>query len=284
MFPVGYQALDETIYNEFVNLEPKEAGIVMPLIDNLKNTMQVIEATLMIELSDEDFSEDKWEIERLFFQAACHAAITHCVPWIHTLDAEEHTAVDEILARFLELEIGGSFGMPVHAHSVYADELRLYPVDINLAGFEHLLGVWQEYFWPNKDLAGIATYVLTYLRHRRVIYHILPREDWLAAEENGIYEPESLETEGFIHCSKVDQVLGSANRYYQGQDDLLLLCIASEKVRAEIRYEDLTNSGKLFPHIYGALSVDAVVNVSRLEKDRRGRFILPAGITALSDS
>jgi uncharacterized protein (DUF952 family) len=256
----------------------------MELLKTLNNINTMIEATLVIELTDEDFADGREEIEHIYFHEACHAAISHCVPWIHTLDEEEHTAVDEIMARFLELEIGQSFGMPVHTSQEHVDELRLYPVHITLGGFDHLLGVWQEYFWPNKDLAGMATYVLTYIRHRRVIYHILPRGDWREAEEAGVYAPESLETEGFIHCSKVDQVLSTANRYFRDQEDLFLLCIASEKVRAEIRYEDLTGSGVLYPHIYGPLTLEAVVNVSRLDKDWRGKFVLPAGLSALDGS
>lgn len=118
-------------------------------------------------------------------------------------------------------------------------------------------------------------------RHRRVIYHILPWEDWQTAQHEGFYAPVSLETAGFIHCSKVDQVTRVANSYFEGQDDLLLLCIASDKVDAEIRYEDLLGEGKLFPHIYGPLNLDAVVNVSELEKDERGKFGLPKGISNL---
>ena len=85
--------------------------------------------------------------------------------------------------------------------------------------------------------------------NHQVFYHILPRSDWAAAQAAGKYTPDSLDEEGFIHCSKVHQVLRSANAYFKGQTDLLLLCIASEKIKAEVRYEDSTGSGELFPHI-----------------------------------
>jgi uncharacterized protein (DUF952 family) len=118
-----------------------------------------------------------------------------------------------------------------------------------------------------------------YQRHRRVIYHILPREDWQTAQREGIYAPVSLGTGGFIHCSKVDQVTHVANSYFEGRDDLLLLGISSDKVNVEIRYEDLLGEGMLFPHIYGPLNLDAVVNVSKLKKDERGKFGLPKSIS-----
>ena len=57
------------------------------------------------------------------------------------------------------------------------------------------------------------------------MYHILPRSDWAKAQASGIYEPESLTTEGFIHCSLSDQVIRVANAYYARQKDLLLLRI-----------------------------------------------------------
>jgi hypothetical protein len=96
----------------------------MELLKTLNNINTMIEATLVIELTDEDFADGREEIEHIYFHEACHAAISHCVPWIHTLDEEEHTAVDEIMARFLELEIGQSFGMPVHTSQEHVDELR----------------------------------------------------------------------------------------------------------------------------------------------------------------
>jgi uncharacterized protein (DUF952 family) len=61
------------------------------------------------------------------------------------------------------------------------------------------------------------------------ILHICSLEDWQAAQAAGEYRADSLEAEGFIHCSRPEQILGVANRYYagstDGKRDLLLLCI-----------------------------------------------------------
>ena len=113
-----------------------------------------------------------------------------------------------------------------------------------------------------------------------MIYHILPKEDWAKARAAGIYEPESLPTEGFIHCSTVNQVIGSANAFFKGQTDLLLLTIDPEKVRAEVRYEDLAGEGLDFPHIYGPLNLDAVLKVSHLGQNQDGTFTLPTDVSA----
>lgn len=114
-------------------------------------------------------------------------------------------------------------------------------------------------------------------RGEAVIYHILSQVEWAKAQTAGVYEPESLHTEGFIHCSTIDQVTRSANTFFNGQTDLSILWIASEKVQAEIRYEDLAGEGMRFPHIYGPLNLDALVNVSSFEKDNNGKFVFPAG-------
>ena len=107
------------------------------------------------------------------------------------------------------------------------------------------------------------------------IYHILSKADWAAAQAEGVYSPASLDLEEFIHCSTGWQVLRTANLYYAGRDDLLILCIAVDRVQADIHYEDSVGAGMDFPHIYGPLNLDAVEKVLRLEIGPSGNFILP---------
>lgn len=108
-----------------------------------------------------------------------------------------------------------------------------------------------------------------------LILHIARREEWEAAQAEGFYSPAEFEREGFIHASLVEQILGSAQKHYQGQRDLVLLGIDSRRVRAEIRFENLVGGGQLFPHIYGKLNRDAVIGEAPFEADEDGRFTLP---------
>ena len=96
-----------------------------------------------------------------------------------------------------------------------------------------------------------------------MIYHILRRSDWDAARQAGMYEPESLRSEGFIHCSTAGQTPGTVTRYFGGEADLILLGIDELRLAAPLRWEHPSNdrAGELFPHIYGALNLDAVVEV-----------------------
>jgi len=61
---------------------------------------------------------------------------------------------------------------------------------------------------------------------------------------------------------------------FKGQKGLVLLCIDSAKVKAEIRYEDIEGREK-YPHIYGPLNVDSVIKVLNFEPNKNGRFKLP---------
>jgi len=107
------------------------------------------------------------------------------------------------------------------------------------------------------------------------IYHIIPRPDWKRAQAAGVYEPESLVAEGFIHCSLPEQVIRVANTYYPGQMDLQLLRIDQDKLAHIVRYEDLLGEGECFPHIYGGLNLSAVTAICPLDSDQQGKFIMP---------
>ncbi|MEJ2709757.1 MAG: DUF952 domain-containing protein [Anaerolineales bacterium] len=103
-----------------------------------------------------------------------------------------------------------------------------------------------------------------------LIAHISARQVWLAAQSEAEYRGDTLETEGFIHCSKPEQVLETANRYYAGRQDLVLVWIDPQRVKAEIRWE--AAGGQVFPHIYGALNLDAVVAAYDFPSDPGDQF------------
>ena len=95
-----------------------------------------------------------------------------------------------------------------------------------------------------------------------MIFHITTRAAWDEAARAGSYRADTLETEGFIHCSEAHQVAEVANVRFRGREDLVLLWIEPEHVRAEIKYEDASDGSGKFPHIYGPLDIDAVARVT----------------------
>ena len=109
-----------------------------------------------------------------------------------------------------------------------------------------------------------------------IIFHITTREAWDKATAEGTYRTQGLPVEGFIHCSTREQVVRVANFRFRGQTGLVLLAVNTDRVKAEIRYEDLAGEGQKFPHIYGELNTDAVAQVVEFEPDTEGYFALPA--------
>lgn len=108
-----------------------------------------------------------------------------------------------------------------------------------------------------------------------IILHIADGAAWQQAQAHGAYRGDTLETDGFIHCSLREQVIPVANALFKGQTGLIVLCIDEDKVIADIRYEDCYDAGQTFPHIYGALNLDAVVSVADFPPDADGTFTLP---------
>lgn len=110
-----------------------------------------------------------------------------------------------------------------------------------------------------------------------LIYHILPRTNWEQAQAAGLYSATSLATEGFIHASAREQVADTANRFYRGQPNLVLLVIDTDKVKPEVRYDPVDIHGALmhFPHIYGPLNMDAVIDVRDFDPGPDGSFTFP---------
>jgi uncharacterized protein (DUF952 family) len=113
------------------------------------------------------------------------------------------------------------------------------------------------------------------------ILHITQRQAWETAKTLGTYRSNTLESEGFTHCSTIAQVLGSANRFFYNQTDLVILMIEIDRVKPEIKYEG-AEATNLFPHIYGELNIDAVLQAIDLKSDADGKFTaLPPEIVNL---
>ena len=108
------------------------------------------------------------------------------------------------------------------------------------------------------------------------IAHIATQDDWQIAQSAGVYLSPTLQSEGFIHCSSADQVLNTANRYFLNRQDLVLLWIDPQKIIPELRWEAV--HGELFPHIYGPLNLNDILQVCDFIPESDGSFLtIPGG-------
>ncbi len=92
------------------------------------------------------------------------------------------------------------------------------------------------------------------------IYHVVLPDVWERFKSRPSYQPESLTTEGFIHCSYPGQLEGVLKRYYSGVEKVLILKIETEKLLAKLVKEPSTN-GEMYPHLYGRLNHNAIVAI-----------------------
>ncbi|GIE93690.1 DUF952 domain-containing protein [Paractinoplanes rishiriensis] len=108
-----------------------------------------------------------------------------------------------------------------------------------------------------------------------MILHICPRDAWAKAVEAGVYEGDTLAVQGYIHCSTPELVHLPANALFRGCTDLLLLEIAEDRLPVPVTWEEGDPphpDGKLFPHLYAALPVGAVVGVTEYLPAADGSF------------
>lgn len=108
-----------------------------------------------------------------------------------------------------------------------------------------------------------------------MILHITWSDEWQQAKAKGKYLSKTLAADGFIHCSAPEQVIGVADDLFRGQHGLVLLCIDEKKLQAEVRWEDLYDCGKDYPHVYGPINLDAVSQIMDFPPTDDGTFRLP---------
>jgi uncharacterized protein (DUF952 family) len=115
------------------------------------------------------------------------------------------------------------------------------------------------------------------------LFHIASRSQWEDARHREAYRAATLESEGFIHCSTIHQVLPVADALFRGRQDLVLLLIDSSKVLAPLVYDagapvggtSVGETSERYPHLYGPLNREAILDVYDLLPDAHGKFALP---------
>jgi uncharacterized protein (DUF952 family) len=116
-----------------------------------------------------------------------------------------------------------------------------------------------------------------------MIYKILSVADWEAAQAAGRFAGSADDRrDGFIHFSDSSQVIGTAAKYFSGQAELVLLTVDPGRL-PDLRWER-SRDDALFPHLYGALQLDAVYRVDRLPDDRDAADAIAELLARLSES
>ena len=105
----------------------------------------------------------------------------------------------------------------------------------------------------------------------RVIYHLAEEAHWEQARRDGAYTRStrelSLDEEGFIHASSAEQWPVVRSRFYGDvTEPLVLLHIDESRLTSRFVHEvGDPATGETFPHVYGPIDVDAVVDTTVLQ-------------------
>lgn len=163
----------------------------------------------------------------------------------------------------------------LHLHAVFpARKVRMEMLERNPApGTESQPSMTTVYDFATGEFESLGPTALPDL------FHIAEVAAWERAVPSGVYDRSthglSLQDVGFIHASFAWQVERVANFVYATNvEPLVLLRIDPAALKSPVRVERPDDASEGFPHIYGPLRLEAVVEVLPLER-RDGEYKLP---------
>lgn len=107
------------------------------------------------------------------------------------------------------------------------------------------------------------------------IYKICDIPLWQAAERERVFAGAPVDQrDGFIHFSTAGQAVETADKHFAGADDLLLIAVDADVLGPALKWE-VSRGGALFPHLYGALPLTAVLWALPLPLGPDGRHVFP---------
>jgi len=117
------------------------------------------------------------------------------------------------------------------------------------------------------------------------IFHLTTPAELAAAEPERALSPPSLASQGFAHASYRHQLVAVARAVFADQDELIAVELDPARLRAPVRAEPPdpamppVGTDSLFPHIYGAIDLDAEVARHAMRRSDGG-FELPEPLRA----
>jgi uncharacterized protein (DUF952 family) len=93
----------------------------------------------------------------------------------------------------------------------------------------------------------------------QLLYKVLRDAEWRETQAQGALTGVTVDVrDGFIHLSTREQLAQTLERHFAGETGLVVLEVAAARLGAGLKWE-ASRGGALFPHLYGTLSMDAVV-------------------------
>jgi len=110
---------------------------------------------------------------------------------------------------------------------------------------------------------------------RGIIYKICDAGLWRAAQGTHAFRGAGIDLrDGYVHFSTAAQVKETAARHFAGAADVVLVAVDAARLGEALKWEP-SRGGALFPHLYGALPLEAVLWVKPLPIGTDGRHAFP---------
>ncbi len=116
-----------------------------------------------------------------------------------------------------------------------------------------------------------------------MILHCMKKIIWEERKNKECWGQRNINDEGFIHCSTVEYFWRVAENFVSVRDEMVLLCIDEDKLKPEVRYEDGDNCGRAYPHVYGLINNDAVIQVLPFLRNEDGTWIKNPEFAGIQD-
>jgi uncharacterized protein (DUF952 family) len=108
-----------------------------------------------------------------------------------------------------------------------------------------------------------------------LIYKIAEEGQWAEAVARGAFDGSVDDTrDGFIHLSTAAQARETAAKHFAGRAGLILAAVQVDRLGAQLKWES-SRGGALFPHVYGALPMTAVLWARPLPVGADGHHAFP---------
>lgn len=100
---------------------------------------------------------------------------------------------------------------------------------------------------------------MTDAAHSTTAYKILTADQWAQFQADGVFYGAPVDfADGYIHLSAAEQLQGTLDKHFAGQTGLIIAEVDLASLGEIVKWE-VSRGDALFPHIYGALPMAAVV-------------------------
>ncbi len=110
-----------------------------------------------------------------------------------------------------------------------------------------------------------------------LVFKIFRRPEWDTLRHSGRTAGAPVDlADGYIHLSTSEQVTETAAKHFDGESDLVLVAVATDRLGKDLKWE-ASRGGALFPHLYRELTLEDVVWDKSLPLGATGH-IFPEGV------